>query len=215
MYGCLRNCLGNVVLLLLLVGGGAAAWTWGPDVVERFRNAGAAEPSANVASPELSDATLDRFEAFQRGGAGSELRLGDAQLSSLVRYALPGALPPGVDEPSVTVKDGRIGVSARVALSIFPDLPALREIVSLLPDTVTIEVGGTLVPFTEGRSALYVDRMDAARVPIPPRLFPEILTALGRTDVKDLPRDAMLVPLPQGLRSAYVLRDSLVLVSNP
>jgi hypothetical protein len=51
-------------------------------------------------------------------------------------------------------------------------------------------------------------------VPIPPRLVPEILKALGRTETAGLPPDALAVPLPRGLRAAYVRSDTLVLVAE-
>ena len=45
-------------------------------------------------------------------------------------------------------------------------------------------------------------------------MIPEILKALGREYVAGLPDDAIAIPLPAGLKTAYILRDSLVLVSR-
>ena len=39
----------------------------------------------------------------------------------------------------------------------------------------------------------------------------EILDALGRDTHPGLPSEALLVPLPSGLSSAYILADSLIL----
>ena len=42
-------------------------------------------------------------------------------------------------------------------------------------------------------------------------MIPRILTAMGRTGEPGLPPEALLVPLPSGLASAYILTDSLIL----
>jgi hypothetical protein len=210
----LRSCVGRLVVLAVLAAAGAAVWWNYPDLVERVRALREPEAAEVQPSPELADATLDRFEAFQGGTQGSEMRLGDAELTSLVRYSLPGVLPPGVQDPTVHVNDGRLSLAAHVALEALPDLPALREVVGLLPDTVPVEIGGTLAPFEAERAALHVDKIEASRIPLPARYIPEILAALGRTHVQNLPPDALLVPLPRGLEAAYVLRDSLVLVAK-
>lgn len=206
--------MGRGLGLALLAGIAVVLWTgWRPGLDRRV-GAGVVVEAASVPSPELADSTLDRFEAFRNGETGSELRLGDAELSSVVRYALPGALPPGVEEPSISLRDGRVHLGARLALAALPELPSLRDVLPLLPDTLRVEVRGTLAPFQDRRAALHVDRVEAARIPLPARLIPDILTALGRPDVEDLPRHALAIPLPQGLKGAFVLRDSLVLVAN-
>jgi hypothetical protein len=51
-------------------------------------------------------------------------------------------------------------------------------------------------------------------VPLPSRTIPGILRALGRVHREGLPPDALAVPLPGGLASAYVEEDSLVLVAD-
>ena len=168
-----------------------------------------------VPSPGLAEATLDRLEVFRRGGAGEErLVLGGPELSSVVRYALPGILPPGVEEPTVAFREDDLLLSARVAVAAFPDLPALDEVLGLLPDTVTIEMRANLFPFGTGRSALHVESVEASQIPLPSRMVPGILAALGRRDVEGLPRDALVVPLPDGVGSAFVEGGRLILVAE-
>ena len=72
-----------------------------------------------------------------------------------------------------------------------------------------------LVPFGEEESALLVHGVEASRIPIPRRLIPEILRAIGRVDRPGLPREALAVPLPAGLGSAYILSDSLIISPVP
>ena len=219
MGGCLKGCAGRLVAVVLLLAAAYAGWRWGPSVFPRIEQAirgeSADQDGLVSPSPELAESTLDRFERF-RGPEGSEsqLLLGDAELSSLVRFSLPGILPPGVTDPTIELSGGRIFLSARVALEAFPELPSFEEVVGLLPDTVPIRMGGSLGPRDPSSGILYVDAVEAARIPVPDRFIPAILGALGREDRDALPPNAMIVPLPKGLSSAYVRRDSLVLVSD-
>jgi len=65
-----------------------------------------------------------------------------------------------------------------------------------------------------GKAALLVHSVEASRIPLPRRLVPQILTAMGRTDQPGLPPEAFLVTLPSGLGSAYILTDSLFLSND-
>lgn len=233
MGGCLKGCLGRVAAVVVLAVAAWVGWQKAPaewkekveaavprQVRELVRSGSGEDPAAPLATPELAEATLDRFERF-RAGADDEdrLLLGDAELSSVVRYALPGLLPPGVAEPGVDMSDGRIFLSARVAVEAFPELPTLEEVVGLLPDTVPIRMGGSLGPGDGSTATLYVDLVQirpgrGPAIPLPDRFIPEILRSLGREDREGLPPNAMSVPLPTGLRAAYVRGDSLVLVAD-
>lgn len=216
MIGCLRSCAGRLAALAVLGVAAGAAWLYWPVLSPRLSGfAGPEEPAAVVASPELADATLDRFERFRAGAEGDRIALGSAELSSVVRYALPGILPPGVSEPTVELVDGRLVLSAHVATAAFPDLPALDPVIGMLPDTVSVRMDGELAPFGRRSLAFHVDAIEASRIPLPARLVPEVLAGLGRTHRDGLPPDALHVPLPAGLESVFVLRDSLVLVSEP
>lgn len=206
------------ILLVALVAAAYAGFRWGPAVFPRLERmmgmADADTPAAVEPSPELADETLDRFERFRRGDAGDRLALGGTELTSLVRYALPGMLPPGVDEPTVTLEDGRVHVAARVAVSEFPQLPDLNPVVGLLPDTVLIELRGGLVPHDQAHLALVVDRVRAARIPLPQRMVSDVLQGLRGERSATLPPDALAVPLPDGLASVFVQRDSLILLAE-
>lgn len=231
MGGCLKGCLGRTISLVALVVAGVVAWQYAPsdwrervdglraEVVELAGGLGGGEePSDDVgpaATPELAETTLDRIERFRAGSAPDDrLLLGEAEVSSLIRHAFPGIVPSGVTDPVVEMRDGRLILSARVAVSAFPQLPSLEEVVGLLPDTVPIRMDGSLGGQGASTATLYVDDVQAARVPLPDRFIPRILEALGRQDREGLPSNAMLVPLPQGLRTAFVRQDSLVLVAG-
>lgn len=220
MFGLVRK----LIFLAVVVLAAYAGFRWGPMVfphVERALGLGEPEwvpaPEGTVPdgpSAEVADAALDRFERFRRGEGGERLALGGNELTSVLRYALPGIIPPGVDEPSVSLREGRVRISARVAVAAFPSLPRIDQVMEILPDTVQIEMEGALVPLDQAFLALLVDRVEASRVPIPRRLVGEVLAALGREGPPSLPADALAVPIPDGVRSVFVQRDSLVLVAE-
>lgn len=216
--GCLRSCSTWVVVGLTGVSVAYAGFRWGDRVfptLERWAGSDGAVEVGPVPSPGLAEATLDRFEDFRDGRLPEgRLLLGGAELTSVIRYSLPGLLPPGVDEPLVDFQDQSMLLSARVAVSAFPDLPALDEVLGLLPDTVMIEMRASLFQLGADHAALHVERVEASRIPLPGRMVPGILEALGRADRPGLPRDAMALPLPDGVDSAFVQDGHLVLVAE-
>lgn len=215
--GLLKKLVAVVVLVLVAYAG----FRWGPWVFPRLERAlgmdgpeEVAEPAVEGPSAELADRTLDRFESFRKGDGPERIALGGVELTSVVRYALPGIVPPGVDEPTVTLSDGRVGVRARVALAAFPRLPKLDDVLGILPDTVDVSMEGSLVPLDREHLALMVDHIEASRIPLPRRMIPRVLAGFGRDGSSALPEDALSVPLPDGLHSVFVQRDSLVLIAE-
>ncbi len=216
-FGCLKSCLGKIVLGVLLVGAAYVGWRWGPSFfpqVTALFSSGQDVPGV-VASPELAEATMDRFEALRRGEVGGQLALSASEIESVIRYSVPGIIPAGIGEPRIAIKDGVITLLARVAIAAFPQMPDLNAILGFLPDTLEVSFDGALAPLDDERwDALVIHRVQAGFIPLPDRMIPEILEALGREYVGGLPDDAIAIPLPDGLESAYILRDSLVLVSD-
>ena len=216
--GCARGCLRSAVVALLLGGVAYAGFRWGDRIfpaLERTFGGAAGEMTGPVPSPGLAEETLDRVEGLRDGSLGADrLVLGGAELSSVIRYAFPGLLPAGVSEPTVDLSGEELVLSALVAMSAFPNLPSMDEVLGLLPDTVRIEIQGTLLPFGPRQVALHVERAEASRIPLPGRMVPGILEALGRADLEGLPSDAIVIPLPEGIRAAYVENDRLILVGE-
>ena len=210
--GCLKGCLGKAALLGVVGGVALAGWIWGPELRRRF-----AEEEGGVEvlpSPELADAALDRFERFRRGELGDRLSLSALDVSSVIRYAAPGMLPGGVSRVEVEFYDGVVRLTARVLVVAFPGLPTLDGILGFLPDTVSISIEGHLAPLDEDAIALVVHGVYASfiPVPLPDGMTPSILTVLGRRSRAGLPEDALPFSLPDGVQSAHVLRDRLILV---
>jgi hypothetical protein len=219
MIGCLRGCLGKLMGMILLVGAAYAGWRWGPAVFPRVQEWMGMSPlplSVDPApTPELADSVLVRVQALREEGGGAELALGGRELTSVLRYSVPGLIPPGVSDPEVELRDGRLHLKARVLLEAFPDLPDLGPILGMLPDTVDVTLEASLMPFSAEEAALMVHGVEASRVPLPRRLIPDILRGMGRVERPGLPPEALTVPLPVGLGSAYLRTDSLILSREP
>ncbi|MBT8397618.1 MAG: hypothetical protein KJN92_11660, partial [Gemmatimonadetes bacterium] len=166
-------------------------------------------------SQELADSVMSSVQVFHSGDGPDQLSLGAEELTSVLRYSISDLIPDGVADPEVTLKDGRIHFRSRVALTAFPELPDLGPILGMLPDTLDVTLEASLMAFGDREVGLLVHRVEASRIPLPGRLIPEILDAMGREPRSGLPPEALLFPLPRGMGSAYILTDSLIISRNP
>lgn len=218
MFGWLKNLFKKVFLLILLVLAAYAGWRWGAQVfpkVNEWLGLGGGAAADPVPTQELADSVLEKIRSFRSGNGPDQLALGGNDLTSVLRFSVPGMMPSGVSDPRVSLGGGRVRFKARVALEAFPELPDLGGILGFLPDTLDVELDAAMMPFGEGSAALLVHRIEAAGIPLPGRLVPEILKAMGREARPGLPEEAFFVPLPSGLGSAYILTDSLILSHDP
>lgn len=212
MFGCLRRAGAGVILLVLLAG----AWYFRSDLVGLWqRFASRNEPA--TASPALAEHAEEKLlELHDEDGSG-RVALTEPELQSLLRYRLASGLPAYVLSPTVRLGDGRVRVEARVPMDQvrgLPGVPGSGEIVDMLPDTTDVEARGHLIPLSEGRVALSVDEVSAAKIPLPERVIPALLRQMGRVDEPGLPETALAVSLPPGAARAYVHQDSLVFLSR-
>lgn len=218
MGGCLKRVVGKILLLVALVAAAYAGWLWGPAVFPRIQSwmeSGLAEaPEAAGPSKELADSVLEGVRRFRENGGG-RMALGGVEVTSVLRYTVPGLIPPGIRNPVVSFGGGRVHLSAEVVLAEFPELPDLGPVLGILPDTMEVVMEASLMPFGSEESALLVHKVEASRIPIPRGLIPEILRAMGRVQRPGLPPEAMAVRLPSGMGAAYILTDSLIISPNP
>ncbi|MDE2677373.1 MAG: hypothetical protein OXI76_05655 [Gemmatimonadota bacterium] len=208
----------RLALAVLFVLAAYAGWKWGDVVFPRLETAigiGDTEESAapELVTPEAADLARERIEAFRESEDALELRLKAFEVSSLLRYSVPGVLPRGVVEPTVKMEGDRIELMAGVIPSALPEFPDLGGITGAIgPDTVSVSASGSLLPFGEQGSMLLLSEIVVGGIPIPSSAFPEILAALGRKDEQGLPASAILAPVFKEIRSAYIEGGELVLV---
>lgn len=202
--------IGFVLLVLLL----AVGWTQRGRVLALL---GSDEMPAEVEvqpSPQLAAIAEAKLEALAEGRSSS-IALNSIELESLLRYRYIQLLPAFVDSPRIQLEDGKIEVDARIPVDRLPSVGELGEAASFLPDTTDVGVRARLLPLDSGRVALSIESISAAGIPLPDRLVPKALTQLGRRNEPGLPRNAVAVPLPPGIRAAIVRGDSLVLTTQP
>jgi hypothetical protein len=146
-----------------------------------------------------------------RAGEAEQVALGGAELESLLILRHESLIPPVVDDPQVDLNAALLHLRGRIAAERIPNVGDLGVVLSMLPDTVDVEMAGRLASVSDGRAALRVETIRIGAVPVPQRLIAPILARLGREDMPGLHPDALRIPLPPGVGSAYVRADSLVL----
>ncbi|MDH5758604.1 MAG: hypothetical protein OEZ65_03380 [Gemmatimonadota bacterium] len=207
---------GWIVLAGLAVVGGGILW-FGRGVVwpgghGDLGGEASGGPAGPIPSQELSDSTMAEVRRFLAGGVGDTLGLGSAEVTSVIRYGVPGLVPSGMVGPAVRFRDGRVTATGRVGVGSFPRLPDLGAVLGMLPDTLPVVVRGELVQPAPDLVAVLVDGIEAMRIPLPQGLIPDVLDGLGRRDRDGLPQNAIEVPIPRGVGAAYVGEDTLFLV---
>lgn len=191
----------------------ASAWRFAAarwDVL-RGQPAAGAEPAAT--SPELANLAQSRIDDI-RTGRLTRASFTGAELQSLLQYRYRQVLPAFVDSPRIALEGDRIRLKLRLPVEHLPNVEELGDVAAFLPDTTDLDIRGQLLPAEDGAIAFAVDAVSAERIPLPKRLVPAALTMLGRRDRPGLPADAIELPLPKGLRAAYVRADSLVLLAG-
>ncbi len=165
-------------------------------------------------SQALADRAVAKLESLDGAASPRRVALGEAEVQSLLEYRMKRSLPPYLHDPHIEMIENGMRVRARVPKSAMPELPGAGDMVSLLPDTTEVSARTQILPLGGGRVALSVDEISAARIPLPQRMIPSLLRRVGRRDEPGLPQDAIAVRLPNGVCSAYVHADSLVLLGR-
>jgi hypothetical protein len=209
MIGCLGRIVGFLILVVLVW----VAWSFGPEISERFR--GGLSRSAPVAdpSPELAEIALNRFQQVVEGDT-AQLSFTGPEIESVLRYDLTEYLPAGVGEPTVRFLDGEAVLGVRVSRTLLPQVSELDRVLEILPDTVSLQLRGTLIAQEGSDAAFVIRRIDVAGIPIPRRYFAPIIAGLDPRDPSALPVDAVRIPLPAGVRSAMIQGDRLTLTMD-
>jgi hypothetical protein len=208
----MRGCVGRVLVLLLVAGGAVLAWHNRDQLREAFdRSRG----RTVEVSPELAAQADSKLAELGEGGGLSRVALTASELQSLIEYRWGGLLPPDVGDPRVGLDNGRVTLEANVATARFARVSGMRDIVGFLPDTAGLRAVGTFVPMDNGQVGLEVHELSAASIPLPRQLIPPILARFPGAGDPSLPSNAIVIPLPPGIRTIFVSGDSMVFIANP
>lgn len=209
IFGCLRR----VVSLVLLVAIIAAVWYFRADIMAKWRQFRGEAPAAAVNPEEAARSANAKLAALESANPPARTALSEAELQALVHSRFAPALPAWLDSTRIRLEGDRIRLSGRVPLDHLPQVRELGQVAGLLPDTSEVAVTGQVIPLSRGRVALAVDQVTAAHIPLPRRLIPEVLGRLKKPG-DTTPPDALSLPLPRTITSAYVRNDSLILLSG-
>ena len=213
MFGCLARIFVVLVFLVLL----GIAWMFREPLADRARDFFGREEAGQPSSLELADAATRKLERLVAGEPGSSVSLSEAEVQALMENRLSPFVPAYVLDPAVELDGDQVVMTARVPVDQLPQIEdELGEAARFLPDTTEIVAHGKLLPLSESRIALGIDRMSVAGIPLPDRFIPRLVARLRRQEsIAGLPADALALPLPPGVGSAYVRNDSLTLVAAP
>ncbi len=204
------NWMGIVLVAAVAAAAGYFGWRW---YAAEDDGIGAAVEDA--ATPAVARAAEERLVGFLQGEGGAELRLSETEVTALLRHTYDYALPQGVSDVRVLLRQDVVDVRLRSQPAKIPSLPGiLAPVLGILADTVGVEVEGA-VNVVEGGTAMFlIDRIGVVGVPfpLPQRLAPRILEAIGRRSAPGLPPNSVVVTAPAAIRSVRVEDGALVLV---
>ncbi len=212
IFGCLRRIVSLVVLAALAF----LAWHYRATIMARWQRFRGAPPAAEAPSVDVQRSAQAKFAALAPGQPAGRVALSGDELQALLRTRFAGVLPRWVDSARIELEGEQVRLSGRVPVDRMPEMKSLGEVAGLLPDTTEVAVKGQVIPLGRGRIALAVDQVSAAHVPLPRRLVPRILAGLkkGQPAEASAPADALILPLPRTITSAYVRGDSLILMTS-
>ncbi len=210
----IRSCFGRLFAIVLLAAIGALAWLNRDRLLGAWHARHRAVAVAEAPSAALAERAAGKLASLGEGRASTRVALAQPEVQSLIDYRFASAIPSYLHDPRVVLDEDVMEVRARVPREAMPEIPGAGEFISLLPDTTEVAARTRLLPLQEGRVALAVGQISAAKIPLPGRMIPALLRRLGRREEPGLPGDAIAVRLPEGVCSAYVHADSLVLVGR-
>lgn len=205
-----RRSNGLVVALaaVVLAAGGWFGWRWYSGGDEGV----AAEEDA--ATPAVARAAETRLVRFLQGEGEAQLRLTETEVTALVRYTYDHALPAGVSNVRVFLRQDVVDIRLSSEPAKIRALPGLlAPVLGVVADTVGVEIEGGLEIVEGGRAMFLIDRIKVVGVPLPlpDRFVPLILEAIDRRSAPGLPSNSVVVLVPAALGGIQVEDGALVL----
>lgn len=172
-------------------------------------------PDSARYDPVVASRAMDRLRLFRTGNAGEELRFEADEITAVLRHAMPGVVPAGLIEPRVRLEDGMVRVVARIASASFPGAKLLTPLLGVLPDTLDVEIRGSVVR-DRGGLAFRIERVSAEHVPVPESVVASVVSSIVRSpetdrDLHEGEPPTVHVAWPRGVSRLYVSGDRLVL----
>src|SRR5688572_18760903 len=141
-----------LVILSLIVGAGVALYLTGN--LDTFVQAGgglirggSSETDSLAASVAISPEAAEEAEnKLRRLQAGEEVRLTDSEVTSLFRYRPEVWSLGGMSSPIVRMSGDTLWLSGAVDPQYLPPHPALDAVRMILPDTVRVDLAGSVTP---------------------------------------------------------------------
>ncbi len=210
LFGCAKR----IVSLVILVGLALAAWHYRADLKRLWNQYVGHRTTAAARSPEEDSASAQaKFHALLGARPPARTAFSQGELQALMRTRFAPVLPRWVDSAHIDLEGDKIRLSAKVPVARIPQVKELGEVAGLLPDSPEVAVKGQLIPVERGGVMLAVDQVSAAHIPVPRRLIAPVVSSLKRPGDPS-PPDALRLPLPRTVSSAYVRNDSLVVMSG-
>jgi hypothetical protein len=205
------GCVGRGILLglfLVLVGVAAFWWAQSSGLIRApsHRAMVSLEPPSEV----LAMVAEEKLEVMRNGGGG-DVVLSGPEIESLLLYRFEDRWPRGVSSPSVHMRDGELYLGLQISRDLLPTLPDMDALTMFLPDTVPVQLQGRVLALAGGGAALMVQRIDASAIPIPRRLFALLLAQVQGQPAPGVPPEALVLPLPQAVRSLRIEGSNLII----
>ncbi|MFW6192175.1 MAG: hypothetical protein ACOC83_01705 [Gemmatimonadota bacterium] len=178
MIELMRSCLARLGCLTLLVAGAVGAWYVHDDVVGWWeaRNA----PSVDAApTTEIADRAETRLRRFLDADGEAELRLGESEVSSLVRYRIAEMLPSGVSDPAASLQDSTARVTAILDAARMLEGRVPPMLIGMLGDSARVTV--ELLPGVPRPGTVRLDLLEvrAGALQVPRAMVPWLVEGLG------------------------------------
>jgi hypothetical protein len=173
-------------------------------------------PDSGRYDPLVASRAMDRLHLFRTGNAGDQLRLEADEITAVLRHAIPGVVPAGVSEPRVRLEGGKVRLTARISSEAFPGAALLTPLLEVLPDTLDIDIRGSVVRDVGGL-AFRIERVSAEHVPVPESVVAAVVSSMIRSGTAKDPAPhageppTLHVAWPSGVSFLYVWEDGLVL----
>jgi len=198
----LRSCLARIGCLTLLVLGAGMAWVWRDSITEWWHGRTVAA-APGTPSPELADRAARKLDDFMHHRGPARVVFDGAELQSLLVYRLADSLPPGLEDPRVSIGDSSLEASGALQVERLMDGKAPDAMRSLLGDSA--RASAEVVPEVASPGILILDlrHVTAGGLPVPSMMVPWLLEQMGLPRTDGRPR-AVALRVPRDLRVVRV-----------